>query len=67
MIEMLNFIIAIIVISFCTSVLIGCYLYKVLKDRFKDKVERLKEKVRLLEERHFKLEEAFVKHMNRYH
>lgn len=67
MIVMLNCIIAIIVISFCISVLIGCNIYRVLKAKFDDGIGRLEEKVHLLEERHFEFEEEFVKHMNRYH
>ena len=60
-------IITTVIISFCISILIGCYLYKVLKDYFEDKVGRLEEKVHMLEERHFIFKEEFVKHMNRYH
>lgn len=60
-------IITTVIISFCISILIGCYLYKVLKDYFEDKVGRLEEKVHMLEERHFMFKEEFVKHMNRYH
>lgn len=62
-----NFIIATIILSFCISILIGCYLYKVLKDYFEDKVGRLEEKVHLLEERHFHLEDIHLEHMVKYH
>ena len=62
-----NFIMATIVLSFCISILIGCYLYKVLKDEFEDKVGRLEEKVHLLEERHFHLEDTYLEHMVKYH
>ena len=67
MITTVNFIIATIIISFCISVLIGCYIYKVLKDHFDDKVERLEEKVRLLEEHHFNLKDTYLEHMVKYH
>jgi hypothetical protein len=67
MIVMLNCIIAIIVISFCISVLIGCNIYRVLKAKFDDRVGRLEERFHLSEEHHLKFEEEFVKHMNRYH
>ena len=67
MITTVNFIIATIILSFCVSILIGCYLYKVLKDYFEDKVGRLEEKMCMLEERHFKAGEEFITHMNRYH
>lgn len=67
MITSVNFIIATILISFCISILIGCYLYKVLKDEFEDKVGRLEEKVYLLEEHHFHLEDMYLEHMAKYH
>ena len=64
---MVNCIVGVIVISFCISILIGCYLYKVLKDQFEDKVGRLEEKVHLLEERYFHLEDMYLEHMVKYH
>jgi hypothetical protein len=67
MITFVNFIIATILISFCISVLICCYLYKVLKDEFEDKAGILEEKVHLLEERHFHLEDMYLEHMIKYH
>ena len=67
MITTVNFIIGTIILSFCVSILIGCYLYKVLKDHFEDKIGRLEEKVRLLEERHFNLENMYLEHMVKYH
>ena len=67
MITTVNFIIATIVLSFCISILISCYLYKVLKDYLEDKVGRLEEKVRLLEERHSQLEEVYLGHIVKYH
>lgn len=67
MITTVNFIIATIVISLVISILIGCYLYKVLKDYFEDEVERLEEKIRALEGRYSHLEDMYLEHMVKYH
>ena len=63
----LSFIIATIVISFCTSMLIGCYLYKVFEDKYDEKVGRLDSKVSMLEERFFYLEDNYKGHIGKYH
>lgn len=67
MITTIKFIIATIILSFCISVLIGYYVYKVLKDHFEDEIGRLKEKVHLLQERHFHLEDIYLEHMVKHH
>lgn len=60
-------IIAIIVISFCTSVLIGCLIYNGLKKEFDERAGRLEDKVQRLEERHMHLEDMHLDHMVKYH
>ena len=67
MITIVNFVIATIVISFCVSTLISCYLYKVLKDHFEDKVERLEEKISAIEGRYSRLEDIHLEHVVKYH
>lgn len=60
-------IIAIIVISFCLAVLVGCFIYRVLKDEFDERVGRLEDKVQRLEERYMHLEDIHLDHMVKYH
>ena len=60
-------IIAIIVISFCISALVGCYLYKALKDEFNERVSKLEARVPMLEKRSMHLEEIHLDHMGKYH
>ena len=67
MINTINCIIAIIVLSFIVSVLIGCYLYKVLKKEFDESVGRLEAKLPALEERFFYLEDDYRGHISKYH
>lgn len=60
-------IVAIIIISFCLAVLVGCFFYRVLKDEFDERVGRLDDKVQRLEERHMHLEDIYLDHMVKYH
>lgn len=64
---MLNCIIAIIVISFIISVLIGCNIYKVIKRKYDDEIGRVESKLMLLEERFMNLEDSYREHMAKYH
>ena len=67
MMTILNFIIATIVISFCISALVGCYLYKALKNEFDERIGRLEARVPMLEERSERLEDRHLEPMVRYH